>query len=919
LLVAAGFVAPVYAHANLIRSDPPANSIIPISPNQVTLYFTEQVEPKLSGAAVYDSSGKEVDTGYSVNQSDATVLTVTLQPLPPGVYTVSWHAISAVDGHHTSGSFSFGVGNVTIPTQSNNNAAPYIFPSALEVIERWLNLLADIIFLGGSIFVLAVWRPTLSSVGRIASQEHQRRVSRRLAKLLASSAILALVATVLLLIVQSTAAASSTSFYAVMGTVLTILTSTRIGEYWMFRMGIVALALGTSIIILRRLGRPTRAWILALIVGLGLSLSTSITSHNAAATVYYPPINLLSDLVHLVSVGAWIGGLAYLGVTILSLSGPVSRKSKVPAELLRRFSSIAVICVGSIGTTGTYSLLVEVGSLSALFSTVYGRLLLLKITLFAPMIVFGAFNQFIVYDRIIASKCKTVRTRQQRPAPWIGRLALSIRTEMTLGVALLLIVGLLTASAPVAQAPSAAPSYQPKPFVVHGYSDQGVNVTMKIFPYQAGDNHFEIDFTNSDGSTISDIRSAFVKFTYLDKNIGVSIANSTASGQGIYTLDGTYLSFSGNWRAEVWARRSEGYDVIAPFHLNVPTISLRFSELPLSSDSNPYGITVDRAGTVWFAETGSGNIASYVPLRGTFNEYSLPQAGSKPFYITTNNGTVWFTETQYNQIMKFQPSTSAFKAYPLPTSGAVPGGIAVDRFGNIWFTEEIADKIGRLQPSTGNIVEFQIPTADSIPIQITTDPSGTLWFTESKSGKIAMMDPSSSVITEFQPRTGTLLGPTGITVSPDGLIWFTEHAGNRITKFDPHTKTFHSYSIPTAQAFPFGIAYHTDRLWFVEHIANAVGSLDVATGVFSSFSIPNNSSDAQLLTIDEGGNVWFTLPASNTLGLLTPTTSTLELVTSPGDPGFGQLAVVATILIVAATIAALFLGQRRMKRRARKL
>src|SRR5208337_4140309 len=149
LVLIAGFVAPVFAHANLIRSDPPANSVLASSPHQVTLYFTEQLEPKLSGASVYDSTGKEVDTGYSVSPTDATILIVRLPTLPSGVYTVAWHAISAVDGHHTSGSFSFGIGNVTIPVQQNNNSTTYTFPSALEVAERWLNILTDVIFLGG--------------------------------------------------------------------------------------------------------------------------------------------------------------------------------------------------------------------------------------------------------------------------------------------------------------------------------------------------------------------------------------------------------------------------------------------------------------------------------------------------------------------------------------------------------------------------------------------------------------------------------------------------------------------------------------------------------------------------------------------------------------------------------------------------
>src|SRR5262245_8711685 len=42
-----------------------------------------------------------------------TRLTVSLHSLNEGVYTVTWKAVSAVDGHQTVGTFPFAVGNVT--------------------------------------------------------------------------------------------------------------------------------------------------------------------------------------------------------------------------------------------------------------------------------------------------------------------------------------------------------------------------------------------------------------------------------------------------------------------------------------------------------------------------------------------------------------------------------------------------------------------------------------------------------------------------------------------------------------------------------------------------------------------------------------------------------------------------------------
>ena len=919
ILLLAGILTPVYAHANLIRSDPPANAILSASPHQVTLYFSEQLEPKLSGATIYDSNGKEVDTGYSVSPTDASVLIVSLPTLPSGVYTVSWHAISAVDGHHTSGSFSFGVGNVTVPVQ-NVTSQVYTFPSAFEVAERWLNLLGDVVFLGGSLFIITIWNPAALSMGGSGLDHYRRKVSARISKVLLLSAVVALAATMLLLLVQAIAAAqASPSLGDILAAAHTILTSTRLGEYWIFRVAVVFASIVSSAIILNVRKASRGGWLVILIVGLALCLSTSITSHNAAATEYNPIINLLSDWVHLVAVSAWVGGLAYLAIAITSLRRQMKQNRKIVVELLRRFSSVAVICVGAIGVTGLYNLIVEVGNLSLLFNTVYGRLVLLKIAIFAPMIAFGAINQFVFFDRVVDAKERRSRTGQAETFRWIRRFGFSIRSEMTLGVIVLLVVGLLTASAPVSQVQSSAPPYRPAPSVFQAYSTEGVNVTLKIFPYQVGANHFEIVFTDQQGTPINSVQSVMLTFEYLDRNVGVSIANATASAnEGQYTLDGTYLSLPGNWRTDIWAQRAGGLDIVVAFQLDVPAISLRFSELPLSNDANPYGIAVDKSGVVWFAETGSGNLARYDPTTGTLNEFPLPQSGSRPLYVAIDNhGLVWLSETQYNQIVSFDPSSTHFTAYQIPTSGAVPGGLAADQDGNIWFTEEIAGNIGRLSPSTGNVTEYAIPTTDSIPIQTAVDSQGYVWFTESKGGKIGRINPTTGAISEFQPSNSTLLGPTGLTIAPDGTVWFTEHAGNRITEFSPQHQTFQSFAIPTPQAFPFGIAYHNEKIWFVQHIANSIGVLDPSTGTFSKFTVPNNSSDVQLLTVDQAGNVWFTLPASNVLGVLTQTTSTLQLESSSNNSSFTQLLTIASIAVAASATIAFLLGRRRMKRRER--
>jgi copper resistance protein C len=98
------------AHAFLDHASPAVGSSVPAPPSAVTMWFTQQLEPAFTTASVANASGDAVDAGpAAVDPQNPTELKVPLKPLPPGTYTVSWHALS-VDTHTTQGHFSFTVG-----------------------------------------------------------------------------------------------------------------------------------------------------------------------------------------------------------------------------------------------------------------------------------------------------------------------------------------------------------------------------------------------------------------------------------------------------------------------------------------------------------------------------------------------------------------------------------------------------------------------------------------------------------------------------------------------------------------------------------------------------------------------------------------------------------------------------------------
>ena len=104
LLLAAGEAT---AHALLDHADPPVGNTVATPPREVTLWFTQKLEPAFSSVTVTNAAGQRVDSGKArVNGSQ---MSVALRPGGPGTYHVKWQVLS-VDALRTNGNFTFQVG-----------------------------------------------------------------------------------------------------------------------------------------------------------------------------------------------------------------------------------------------------------------------------------------------------------------------------------------------------------------------------------------------------------------------------------------------------------------------------------------------------------------------------------------------------------------------------------------------------------------------------------------------------------------------------------------------------------------------------------------------------------------------------------------------------------------------------------------
>lgn len=536
---------PVFAHALLLRSNPAANAVLNEAPAQVELFFSETVEPGLSTITVLDSTGKAVDLGdVRVDATDPTRMTVSLGSLPNGVYTVAWKAISATDGHLTSGSFPFAIGSgnaaaLAAQTPKTSSELP-----ASALLSKWL-LLASLALLAGRFsFEQIVWRPALKAAdGENDPPEAWRR--------LGDFALLGLfVALGLSVLSEAGQAVGQELALPWAPETARVVLDSRIGVIWLARLGLAFLEVWL-------LKSHEQAWKrrAAFATGLALLLSVSLTAH--AATEAYPLLPILSDWLHLIGMSFWLGGLVYLltGLRGLGKLDEIAR-TRLTALLADRFSWMGIASVAVIGVTGLYAAWLRVGTLQELVTSIYGDALLVKQAFVAALLVLAAINLLYISPRL-----KKRWLQHTGEASLIAHFWRMVLAEVLLGCVLLLSVSLLTYLPPARIIP---PSFD-----LNGSATaEDLQEDIRISPGTVGPNTFTVHLT-SGGQPVDAVKEALLRFTPGQSNVPPSEAQLIAQGNGDYSVKGSFLSLPGNWQVQVVVRRENRFDAFANFNFPV--------------------------------------------------------------------------------------------------------------------------------------------------------------------------------------------------------------------------------------------------------------------------------------------------------------------------------------------------------------
>ncbi|WP_374986752.1 copper resistance protein CopC [Streptomyces fradiae] len=367
------------AHSALTGSDPADGAVVATAPQRVTLTFSEQVALGDDGIRVLEPSGERADSGELHDLCSGPVVQygVDLRDgLPDGTYTVAWQAVSA-DSHPISGAFTFSIGKpsatkVVLPRQEPGGG----LVGQLYDIGRYVSYAGFTVLAGGCAFVMACW-PRGASV-------------RPVRRLVAYGWVAFTAATLALLMLRGPYTGSGRLGDAFDLGVLRGVLDTRTGAALTSRLllaGVAALFVAALFGPYARREGPgdRRDLVYGLAVGgtvvaAGIAGTWALSEH--ASTGVQPALAMPLDVLHLLAVAAWLGGLAALAVALY-------REPSIERAAVGRFSRLAFGAVAVLAATGLYQSWRQVGSWSALTGTAYGRLLLLKLGLVAVLLGVG--------------------------------------------------------------------------------------------------------------------------------------------------------------------------------------------------------------------------------------------------------------------------------------------------------------------------------------------------------------------------------------------------------------------------------------------------------------------------------------------------------------------------------------------------
>ena len=392
------------AHAHLRRSEPAARERLTTPPTAIRLWFSERPQLAFTRVRLRAADSTEIALGaVAAMAGDPSGVTAPLLgTLPNGDYLVLWQTGGA-DGHPMRGTFPFIVAVAAdasvSPAASRDTAAPRrdghavvrstrsMEPPSLNayVAARWAEFVALLAVVGAIVFRALAARVTVGSTSDVAAGSAAADAARRLgqgALVLAGACALARLYAEAALMLGGEAGVDRAAVTRILG-------GTTWGAGWIIGFaGIVVAAVGFALASRGRVG-----WLLASAGVFAMAIAPGLTGHAAATQPV--ALALAADVVHVLAAGIWLGTLLIIllvGVPFLRASDRALGPAPQLAALVRGFHPVALACATAVVLSGLVTSWLRLPSVAALWESMYGRVLLLKVGLVLLVVVLGAVN-----------------------------------------------------------------------------------------------------------------------------------------------------------------------------------------------------------------------------------------------------------------------------------------------------------------------------------------------------------------------------------------------------------------------------------------------------------------------------------------------------------------------------------------------
>jgi copper transport protein len=527
--VALALPAAAWAHAVLLRTSPLGNKVISPAPSQVTMTYSEPIEPRFAIVSVTDAAGNLVTNGSPARSpQDPATLVIPVKHLPEGWYLVYWRVISA-DGHPVRGAWTFAVGpnagpapQFVIPSISETAATPSL------VIMRWVVFLSLMTAVGLFVMRMLIARPLVRLRGVTIAW--------------AVALGIAIVATPIYVDLATAKFALRSAFD--LGTLIPLMRDSQFGRgYLDLELCLILFALAGAVAIW--LDRPERrgrtpgallALVGALAAAVAVVLAPAVSGHAGQTSPRGLAIPV--DWIHIASGAVWIGGLFGLLVIAATLRVPGLVRS-VP-----RFSNVAFVSVLALIGAGIGNSLFHLPTFASLWQTSYGKMVALKIIVLAVALLVASGN--------LLRNAPRLRAAERRPDLVEGAASLLRRlvsVEVVLVVGIIFCAALLTSLAPpsqaLAQIGKAKATVGPGP-ALRAVEENGYRIELRIAPNRAAvQNDFSIKLTK-DGQPVTDARVT-TGFSMLDMEMGTQSYAFKQTAPGVYSRLSPALVMVGHW------------------------------------------------------------------------------------------------------------------------------------------------------------------------------------------------------------------------------------------------------------------------------------------------------------------------------------------------------------------------------------